>query len=86
MPSAESLRPALAHKDHLEGGTALAVVGKGTEEGLVHRQLQIGVGQDDPRVLGAQAEHAAPPVRGRMLVFEDVRHPVIHSANNLSSE
>ena len=43
--------------DDLEGRATLAVVAPGALDAFLHRQIEVGVRQDDGRVLGLEAQH-----------------------------
>src|SRR5437763_1004601 len=47
------------HENKLDRRAALAVERKSSQSTLAHRQIQIGVGQDDRRVLGLEAKNPA---------------------------
>jgi hypothetical protein len=57
----------------LERRATLAVEGQGAEHALADRQLEVGVGKHDRRVLGLEAEHAAQAVGPRVGLLERVR-------------
>jgi hypothetical protein len=59
-------------EDELDRRAALAVEAERAGQ-APDGQVDIGVGQDDRRVLGVEAEDAAQAVRLRMLLLEDVR-------------
>ena len=63
-------RTAGVNKDDLDRRASLAVVRGCPEQTLLDRQVEIGVLQDDGRVLGFEAKNAPQTVGPRVLVLE----------------
>ena len=63
--------------DDLEGGAALAVVAPSALHTLLHSEIEIGIRQDDGRVLGLQTEHLPHAVGLGVLGDESVAGPAV---------
>ena len=68
----ELVRDRPMHDQHLQSRAALAVERQGTEQALLHRKRDVGVGQND-RVLGIEAENGPQAVSFGMQLLEVIR-------------
>jgi hypothetical protein len=60
------------NKEHLKGRTPLTIVRQSSQCAFFHRIIYICVLQDDPSILGFEAEYATQAMRFRMLVLQNV--------------
>jgi len=60
--------------DELQASAALTIVGERARDALLHGEVEVGVREDDGRVLRLEAEDAAHPVQFWMLALQDVGH------------